>query len=409
MTEIVSTLKKLYDNHCDDVEGWLASKRAEAAPFFYSSVDLRHSGLRLAPVDTNLFPAGFNNISPAAFNRTVKNIKHFIAEHYPQTNKIVIIPENHTRNLPYFDNLATLLNLFNNAGVEVKIGSLVAPAGEILEFTSANGVCITQYPITKHHDTLILEDGFTPELIIMNNDMTSGVPEILHNITQPIIPSTRMGWYQRRKSVHFKEYKKLATDFGLTFDIDSWLISAESKHCGMVNFKDSSSLDCLATSIDNIIAIAKIKHAEYGVLQDPYIYVKADSGTYGMGIMTVNSGSEILELNKKERNKMLTIKEGAVVSEVIIQEGIATIDKVDDSPAEPMVYLIDGIPIGGMYRVNNSRDEFGNLNAAGMRFTGMCDESEDDCGRWKKIANCNFRSHGIIASIAALAAAREQY
>jgi glutamate--cysteine ligase len=94
---------------------------------------------------------------------------------------------------------------------------------------------------------------------------------------------------------------------------------------------------------------------------------------------------------------------------VIVQEGIATIDKVDNAPAEPMVYMIDGIPVGGMYRVNDQRDALGNLNASGMRFTGMCDEMEDECGQWQKINDCNFRSHGLIAAIAALASAHEEY
>src|SRR5215212_8886673 len=31
---------------------------------FYASVDLRNSGFKLAPVDTNLFPGGFNNLNP---------------------------------------------------------------------------------------------------------------------------------------------------------------------------------------------------------------------------------------------------------------------------------------------------------------------------------------------------------
>ena len=408
-TPILTTLKNLYNTRGDEVEKWLAGARGNAAPFFYNSVDLRHSGLRLAPVDTNIFPAGFNNLSPAAQERASLYIKRFFAENYPQAKRVLIIPENHTRNLAYFDNLATLLSLFKNAGIEAKIGSLTAPAGEALNFTSALGVEIQQYPLIKNHDKLSLEDGFSPDVIIMNNDMTAGIPDILQNIKQPVIPALYMGWFQRRKSTHFTEYKKLIDDFGKTFSIDPWLLSAQSHQCGMVDFKDKKSLECLAESIDEILEFSRKKHLEYGISQEPYIYIKADSGTYGMGIMTVHSSDEVLELNKKERNKMQVIKEGTIVSEVIIQEGIPTIDMVDNAPAEPLVYLVDGIPVGGMYRINDNRDSLGNLNAAGMRFTGMCDESEDECGRWTKVPNCNFRSHGIIASIAALAAAREKY
>ncbi len=409
MSNILSTLKKLYDERGDEVERWLANTRREAPPFFYSSVDLRHSGLRLAPVDTNLFPAGFNNLSPAGCARASSNIKNYLYENHPQAKRVLIIPENHTRNLAYFDNLATLLALFKKSGVEAEIGSVVAKPGEALEFVSASAVTIKQYALVKTHNKLSLENGFTPDLIVMNNDMTAGIPDILHNLEQPIIPHTGMGWFQRRKSIHFAEYRKLAEDFAGKFGLDPWLICAESHQCGMIDFKDKNSLECLARSIDKILASSRKKHTEYGIEQAPYIYIKADSGTYGMGIMNVSSADEVLELNKKERNKMQVIKEGTIVSEVIIQEGIATIDKVDGAPAEPMVYMIDGIPVGGMYRVNSQRDAMNNLNATGMHFTGMCDESEDECGKWKKVQNCNFRSHGIIASIAALAAGREKY
>lgn len=407
MQNILPTLTNLYNTRGDEVESWLAEQRAVAAPYFYSSVDLRHSGLRIAPVDTNLFPAGFQNLSPAARVRATRQIVSYMAEHFPNAKNILILPENHTRNLPYFDNLYVLETLCKNAGFQVKIGSLTLE--EKTDFTSANGEIVTEYPLIKNADKIMLMDNFTADVIIMNNDMTAGIPEILQGVSQPIIPPTNMGWFQRHKSTHFAEYHKLAKSFAEKFSIDEWLISALSKQCGMVDFKDKDSLECLAKSVDEIITTAQEKHKQYGIESAPYVYIKADSGTYGMGIMTVSSGAEVLELNKKERNKMQVIKEGARVSEVIIQEGIPTIDKIENAPAEPMVYLIDGVPVGGMYRINDQRDTMGNLNAAGMRFTGMCDEAEDDCGKWQKMQNCNFRAHGIIASIAALAAGREVY
>ena len=406
---ILDTLNNLYETRTDEVEKWLNKIRLESPPLFYTSVDLRHSGLRLAPVDTNIFPAGFNNLSPAAQARASNCIKRYFEENYRGAERVIIIPENHTRNLAYFDNLAMLLSLFNNAGLQAKIGSLTAQANETLNFTSGHGVEIRQYPIVSNNNKLSLEDGFTADVILLNNDLTSGLPDILKNLSQPIIPSPDMGWFQRRKSTHFNEYKNLIEDFCKEFSLDPWLLNARSHHCGMVDFHDKTSLECLAESIDDILAFTREKYHEYNVKQEVYVYVKADSGTYGMGITSVKSGSEIIDMNKKTRNKMQVIKEGVHVSEVIIQEGIPTIDAVGNAPAEPLLYLIDGVPIGGMYRVNDQRDNLGNLNAAGMRFTGMCDEAEDECGIWKKMENCNFRAYGIISSIAALAAGREKY
>ena len=48
-----------------DIEHWLRGQWQEHTPPFYGSVDLRNSGFKLAPVDMNLFPGGFNNLNSA--------------------------------------------------------------------------------------------------------------------------------------------------------------------------------------------------------------------------------------------------------------------------------------------------------------------------------------------------------
>ena len=45
------------------IERWFRLEWQEHTPPFYCSVDLRNAGFKLAPVDTNLFPGGFNNLS----------------------------------------------------------------------------------------------------------------------------------------------------------------------------------------------------------------------------------------------------------------------------------------------------------------------------------------------------------
>jgi glutamate--cysteine ligase len=409
MSLIFDTLKHLSATRGDEIEQWFSQQRRVAPPFITSSVDLRHSGLRLAPVDTNLYPAGFNNLSPAALARSARFIRHLAVERFPQARRVLIIPENHTRNMGYLENLSAMLDIFAAAGLETQLGSLAALPGEPIALETPSGIHLTEHPLTREGGTLRLENGFTPDVIVMNNDMTSGEPDILHNITQPVLPPTSLGWWQRRKSIHFAAYRELIADFGATFAIDPWLLSADFTRCGIVDFKERTGLDYIAREIETMLARAREKHRQYGINEAPYAYIKADSGTYGMGIMTVHAPEDVLELNKKERNKMQIIKEGARNAEVIIQEGIPTIDRVDGKPAEPMVYMIDGIPVGGMYRVNGNRDALGNLNASGMEFTGMCDESEDECGRWRSVRDCHFRSFGIVAAIAALAAGREDY
>ncbi|NBS94489.1 MAG: glutamate--cysteine ligase, partial [Betaproteobacteria bacterium] len=46
------------------IEAWFRAQWSDHTPPFYGSVDLRNAGYKLAPVDMNLFPAGFNNLNP---------------------------------------------------------------------------------------------------------------------------------------------------------------------------------------------------------------------------------------------------------------------------------------------------------------------------------------------------------
>jgi glutamate--cysteine ligase len=409
MSAIITQLDAILQKRRPEIEDWMHAQRTIKNPFFYNSVDLRHSGMKLVPVDTNLFPAGFNNLSAAARHRTVKLMQGRFSEMHPEPERILIVPENHTRNLSYLENLAVLAELIEQTGKEVRIGSLLAT--EITTMATMTGREVQQFPLTRSGNSLETTDGFKPDMIVLNNDCTSGVPPILEHLSQPIEPSYAYGWYNRRKSEHFRAYDALVHDFGREFDLDPWLITTGFHRCGVVNFHESKGIECVMLGVEKVLHHTRSKYAEYGITETPYVFVKADSGTYGMGIMTVRSGEELLELNKKARNKMNVIKEGTQNTEVIIQEGVPTIDEVENLPAEPMIYVIDGIPVGGAYRINSERDAFSNLNASGMRFAGMCDEGEcgDDAKDKVKIPGCNFGVLGLVAALASLAAAREVY
>ena len=54
------------------IERWFRLEWQEHTPPFYCSVDLRNAGYKLAPVDTNLFPGGFNNLATEMLPLTVQ-------------------------------------------------------------------------------------------------------------------------------------------------------------------------------------------------------------------------------------------------------------------------------------------------------------------------------------------------
>lgn len=406
MSQIIDQLYKIISNDKDKIDNWFESKYKKTPPFFYSSVDLRHSGYKIAPVDTNLFPAGFNLLSENAKEAATKRIREYIKKNIPQTKNILLIPESHTRNTHYLENILTLKQLIEKAEINVKLGGIDIKEKLILESASKNQLTIE--PIKSSDKKIFLEDKtFIPDTILVNNDLSTGAPEILKDIEQQVIPPVGMGWYQRRKTRHFDTYLDVVNEFSKEFEIDKWLISTVFHKCGTINFKEKTGLECVSDGVERVLEKVQKKYNQYNIKDKPYVFIKADSGTYGMGIMTVSSGKELMDINKKTRNKMNIIKEGVQNSEVIIQEGVPTIDKIGGKVAEPMVYLINGEPIGCTYRINQNRDEYSNLNSSGMTFDNACstDAEINEVDRNKDM--CPVR--GLIGKLASLAATYECY
>src|SRR3984893_1193763 len=90
------------------IERWFRLEWQEHSPPFYCSVDLRNAGFKLAPVDTNLFPAGFNNLNPQFMPLCIQALQATMAEICSDVMGVLLIPESHTRNVFYFENLAML-------------------------------------------------------------------------------------------------------------------------------------------------------------------------------------------------------------------------------------------------------------------------------------------------------------
>lgn len=410
-TSIIIELEALLNRQGQAINDWFAARYQDKRPPFYGSVDLRHSCSKIVPVDTNLFPAGFNHLSERARQRAQISFKRRLADEFPGVERILLLAESHTRNLGYLENLYVLAGLLEAAGAEIRIGRVpgAEDASNSIELETLSGQHITQWVVQREGETLRLGDGWVPELVVMNNDLSGGLPEVLTSIAQPVVPTLEAGWHRRRKSRHFELYNQIAEQFATDFELDEWKIRTLSHQCGEVNFKEGQRIDCVAKAIEEMLESIAAKYAEYDIHTKPYVYIKADAGTYGMGIMSAYSPDDVLQMNKKLRNKMQVVKDGAINAQVLIQEGVPTMDKVGEAPAEPMIYAVDGQPVGGAFRVNPERDEYRNLNARGMVFTGMCDREEAEKGDTDHVPVllCNYQVYGLITRLANLAAAME--
>ena len=145
---------------------------------------------------------------------------------------------------------------------------------------------------------------------------------------------------------------------------------------------------------------------------EPFVVVKSDAGTYGMGVMMVKSAEEIESLNRKQRTKMASSKEGLVVENVLVQEGVYTFETIgaENAVAEPVVYMIDRFVVGGFYRVHTGRGENENLNAPGMHFEPLAFAQSCTTPNKQETPDAEpnrFYAYGVIARLALLAAARE--
>jgi len=396
------------------IEHWFRTQWLEYAAPFYASVDLRNAGFKLAPVDTNLFPGGFNNLNPDFLSLSVQAAQIAVEKICPEARRLLIIPENHTRNTYYLRNVVELVTIMQAAGLDVRVGSINPEITEPTTFETHDGKRLLLEPVVREKNRLKLKNSqsgdFDSCAILLNNDLSGGIPTILQNLEQNLIPPLHAGWSTRRKSQHFAAYDKVINEFSQLLNIDPWLLNPYFDTCGEIDFHARTGEECMALKVGQLLEKIKEKYAEYNITQEPFVIVKADAGTYGMGIMTVKSPEDLRDLNRKTCNKMSVVKEGLQVTEVIIQEGVYTFESINDAVAEPVVYMMDHFVVGGFYRVHTGRGVDENLNAPGMHFVPLAFErscTTPDCAADPSTAPNRFYAYGVVARLALLAAAIE--
>lgn len=398
MTGPLNLLEQKLLSKQNEIEEWFKTQWKLSPAPIYGSVDLRNSGFKLAPIDMNLFPAGFNNLNPEFLPLSVEAAKIAIEQHVPHAKKILIIPEKHTRNIFYWHSVKIILKILTDAGFEVKVGSL---SSDLHDVQLPEDGTIQLDTITRNNNHIQLKD-FVPDVILLNNDLSEGIPDILKNLDHPIIPPAELGWSQRLKSGHFRYYHEVSQEFAKFIAIDPWFISPLFRHCGEIDFMQREGEDCLAKNVKQLLDEINKKYQENNITCVPFVIIKADAGTYGMAVMTVRSADEILTLNRKQRTHMSTTKGGRPVSKVILQEGVYTFETwgPENAVAEPVVYLWGERVVGGFYRVHQNRGRDENLNTPGMQFEPLAFAKSDEFQN-------RFYAYGVIARLSMLAAARE--
>lgn len=408
--DALGALTHLLKDRMSHVEAWMAKQWGQKVPLPYFSCDIRHASFKIGVVDTNLFPGGFNNLCNAFTRETEKAFTTYFDTYFPHAKSIALLAETHTRNKFYLLNVLKLKNLITTKDRQCQV-TMVLPHFSDEKMTvslSENEALELTQPQLDSERRLKLGKDY-PDLILSNNDFSAGLPKPFDQTTTPIIPHPDLGWHNRLKSRHFEILEALTTRFAQDFGLDPWILTPLTQRVPAIS---ENNLDELAKAVDVMISHLRKKYDPYALSEQPHVFIKNDSGTYGLGVTSVFSGDEVLNLNRKKRLKLFAAKEGVQNMNFIIQEGIPTHDSYSEFPIEPVIYGVGKTAVGGFFRIHETKTAYESLNSPGMSFSCLCLHKLDEPHEAPFIC-CESKEDVILGSrflaqLAGLAAACER-
>ena len=362
MTFVHDLTQKLEENR-ELISEWMAKKRSEVPIPIYGSVDIRDAGWKVAVVDANHFPAGFNNTSPEDEPHLAALLRNHIKRKHEGCTWVHLYPESHTRNPGYVENVATIKRLIESAGFRCTVGS-----PELEEHGSLDGITgPLKLDAVEIKGENLLIDGKKPCLVLLNNDLTEGMVGGLG--AHQVSPPPHMGWQRRRKSEHYECLQAYVNEIAEILGIDPWHLLSSWFVSEDKCLEKESCRQMLAAEVDEFLARIEEKYQTLGIDREPVAFIKNDRGTYGLGIMAVKSGRELLNLSNRKFKRLMYSKGGVDVENFLIQEGVPTAINTDEgAPVEPVVYLVDGEAASWFYRINPKKGEMENLNSPSAEF-----------------------------------------
>ena len=149
LTGPINELEQRIIDSTPAIERWFRLEWMEHTPPFYASIDLRNSGFKLAPVDTNLFPSGWNNLTEPMLPLAVQATMASIEKICPEARNLLIIPENHNRSPSYLASLAQLQRIFKMSGLNVRLGSISPDVKKPVEINLPTGQSVVLEPVVR--------------------------------------------------------------------------------------------------------------------------------------------------------------------------------------------------------------------------------------------------------------------
>lgn len=349
------------------IEDWITSLEKDV-PLFMSA-DIRDAGFKVASIDANLYPAGFNNLHEDFHPAAVENLKAGLLRYGIQPgNRVLLISEEHTRNLFYLENIFVLKSLLEKGGYLTDIATAFELEGELYKDNAAHlqtargNVVSLMSP--AHASSRLAEFA----AIVMNHDSSAGTPDWIQSARIPVLPAWQAGWHTRSKARHFAHYKLLMKELAGIVGVDPWFFSPLDAHITGVDINADGARGEIGAKAEILLKEIQAKYDEYQIKEKPFVFLKSDHGTYGMAMLSFDTAAEILDINRKEKNKLFKGKSSVVVKDYLLQEGVPTIVRDGSYFAESVVMLANNQFIGKFARVNEQKDARTSLNSTGMYF-----------------------------------------
>lgn len=366
---MTNSLHNIFCQSHQEIVQWYKQKTQGLNLPIYSSYDIRDARFKVSNVDGNIYPAGFNNICPTDKDSGGDLFKRYIKSHYGESVKnIILLAEEHTANPYYWDNIDTIQKLLNESGYEV----LVAVPKDFpnpIEVKNSFGKLIKIYPAYFKNEDV---KKFNADLIISNNDFSNSLTNWAEQVHLPVNPPRELGWYQRKKSNYFKYYNQLVHEFSSIAKIDPFQMTVRTEKFEKFNLDDEESRKRLAERAKHNLDLIQQDYLERNIKEKPFLFIKNNSGTYGLAVVRVDDSSEILNWNNKLRKRMKAAKGGNEVEELIIQEGIPSVVQYENASAEPVIYMIGCQLAGGFLRTHAEKSDRDSLNSPGAVYKKLC-------------------------------------
>ena len=376
-------LSEKFVKNKNKIENWLAEYEDQENIPLYLSTDIRDAGFKASVVDSNLFPSGFNNICEYEIDHAVQTLLRSLLDKKSNCKNVLLVMEEHTRNKWYIENIFTLKTIIEKAGFYVTITTsedYIFEGEDILTLESQKGnfVDIVNTRLVLPHGHY---NGINYDLIVLNHDLIKSIPEGLQKTSLKTYPSKCSGWHSRLKSMHFQFESELLTKLCTLLGLDPWFLSCLDDFIEDVDIHSQDHRKLLSECAYSLFKKVQEKYDEYNINEKPFIFLKANYGTYGMGVMSITDPKQIEILNRKNRNSLSKGKGSSVINSYLLQEGVPSIYKIDNMSAEICLYQIHNEYIGSFYRLHENKTTTENLNSPGVQFKSIGRDVDSPCGK----------------------------